>query len=312
MGLPDSRGVGPLPNLVIAGVGKAGTTSLFRYLAQHPEVCPSSVKEAYYFTALHFGEPLGPLQGYAALFAHCAGERYRMEATPAYFPGGKLVATAIDDVLPDTRVIVSFRDPIGRCWSWYRFVKSIAQIPKSMTFPAYLDRCEELHRKGIDHLRAHQPFRGLLVGCYDRWLADWLVFGERLRIVFFEDLVESPEAVTEGLCRWLGLDATVSAGFAYHVENRTVQYRNRRLQRMALSVNRTGERFFGRHPELKRSLRSAYYRANGDSGPERLDDASRARLAAFYAPHNERLAAALPAAGCDQLPAWLAVPWQNA
>jgi hypothetical protein len=39
-----------LPNLVIAGVGAAGTTSLFYYLIQHPDICGSNVKEVRYFT----------------------------------------------------------------------------------------------------------------------------------------------------------------------------------------------------------------------------------------------------------------------
>jgi hypothetical protein len=295
------------PNLVIAGVAKAGTTSLFRYLAQHPDVCPSSVKEVRYFTALRYGEPLPPLTEYTAVFAHWAGERYRMEATPGYYPGGGAVARAMDEVLPDCRVIVLFRDPVQRCWSWYRFVRSTARIPKDMSFDTYLDRCTELHRDGVDHLREHQPFWGLGGGCYDSWIEDWLTtFGSRLRLEFFEDLVAEPQAVTEGVCGWLGVDTDACAGFAYNVENKTVQYKNGGLQRLALSLNRGGERFFGRHPGLKRRLRGAYYRVNADSGTERLDAGARERLSAFYAPHNERLAASLRAAGRDQLPAWLA------
>jgi hypothetical protein len=297
---------GQLPNLVIAGVAKAGTTSLFRYLGQHPDVCPSSVKESRYFTGLRYGEPLPPLTAYTRLFAHCSGSRYRMEATPGYFPGGGVVARAVDGLLPDSRVVVSFRDPVQRCWSWYRFVRSTARIPKELSFTAYLDRCTELHRDGADHLREHQPFWGLGGGCYGRWIDDWLeVFGERLRVEFFEDLVVRPEAVTEGLCRWLGVDTTPCAGFAYHVENRTVQYKNRGLQRLALTLNRGGETYFGRHPGLKRALRGAYYRMNADTGTERLDPGSRERLMAFYAPHNERLATSLAEAGRDRLPAWL-------
>jgi hypothetical protein len=297
----------PLPNLVIAGVAKAGTTSLFRYLGQHPEVCPSSVKEARYFTALRYDEPLPPLADYSRLFAGCAQERYRMEATPGYFPGGAVVARAIDDLLPDCRVVVSFRDPVQRCWSWYRFVRSTTRIPKELSFAAYLDRCMEFHDEGVDHLREHQPFWGLGGGCYDSWIDDWLkVFGRRLRIEFFEDLVQQPQEVTAGLCRWLEIDADACAGFAYHVENRTVQYKNRHLQRLALSLNRGGEGLFARHPGVKRALRRAYYRVNADAGDDRLDPASAERLAAFYAPHNERLAASLTAAGRTRLPGWLA------
>jgi Sulfotransferase family len=302
---PDSGE--PLPNLVIAGVAKAGTTSLFRYLAQHPDVCPSSVKEARYFTALRYGEPLPPLSEYARLFAGCDGARYRMEATPGYYPGGLAVARAVEDLLPDTRVIVSFRDPVQRCWSWYRFVRSTGRIPKDMGFAGYLDRCTELHADGADARREHQPFWGLGGGCYDSWIDDWLeVFGKRLHITYFEDLVVRPQAVTEEVCRWLGVDDGACDSFAYHVENRTVQYKNRRLQRAALTVNKTAERFFSRHPELKRTLRGAYYRVNADTRSERLDERSRERLAAFYAPHNARLATSLVAAGRDRLPSWLA------
>ena len=296
----------PLANLVIAGVAKAGTTSLFRYLAQHPDVCPSSVKEPRYFTAVRYSEPLAPLTDYSRLFAHWGGERWRMEATPGYFPGGKAVAGAIDEVLPDSRVVVLFRDPVQRCWSWYRFVKSTARIPKDLGFAGYLDRCLELHEQGIDHLRENQPFWGVGGGCYDHWIDDWLeVFGGRLRVEFFESLVARPQEVTEALCRWLDVDPTPCAGFGYHVENKTVQYKNRGLQRVALSLNRGAESYFARHPELKRRLRGAYYRVNGDTAPERLDDESLERLTAFYAPHNERLAESLTAAGDDRLPVWL-------
>lgn len=303
--LLDHSGL-PRPNLLIAGVAKAGTTSLFRYLAQHPEVCPSSVKEARYFTGLRYGEPLPPLTDYTSLFAHCSGQRYRMEATPGYYPGGEVVARAIDHLLPGSRVVVSFRDPVQRCWSWYRFVRSTARIPKDLGFPAYLDRCIDLHHQAVDHLAGNQPFWGLGGGCYDRWIDDWLeVFGERLHVEFFEDLVTRPQEVIEGLCRWLDLDATACAAFGYHVENRTVQYKNRRLQQVALTLNREGERYFGRHPGFKRVLRGAYYRVNADTGTERLDPVSRDRLQAFYAPHNERLAESLAAAGRDRLPGWL-------
>ena len=50
-----------LPNLVIVGVGKAGTTSLFHYLRQHPDICGSDIKELRFLNPLRRGEPLAPL-----------------------------------------------------------------------------------------------------------------------------------------------------------------------------------------------------------------------------------------------------------
>src|SRR4051794_41003093 len=64
-----------LPNLIIAGVSKGGTTSLFRYLAQHPDICPSPIKELRYFEPLRYGEPLTPIESCARHFEHCTGQR---------------------------------------------------------------------------------------------------------------------------------------------------------------------------------------------------------------------------------------------
>jgi hypothetical protein len=295
-----------LPNFVIAGVSKAGTTSLSRYLAQHPDVCASDVKEVRYFHAVRYGEQPEPVSSYAQHFRGCRDQRYRMEATPGYYAGGRRVAEAMDSLLPDVRVLVSFRDPVQRCWSWYRFVRSTARIPKEMSFARYLDRCEELHRDGVDDRRDHQPFWGLGGGCYDTWFTPWReVLGERFRVEFFERLVQEPRAVVESVCGWLGIDQAPCADFRYTVENATVQYKNRRLQRAALAVNRRSERFFTEHHNLKRALRGVYYRVNSDRSEERLDPALRDRLEAFYAPHNRRLAALLDAAGIVDCPEWV-------
>jgi hypothetical protein len=294
------------PNLVIIGVAKAGTTSLFRYLGQHPDVCPSDIKELRYFAALRYGEELGPLEDYFGHFAHCRHERYRMEATPGYYAGGRVVADAMNSLLPEPRVIVSFRDPVERCWSWFRFVRSTARIPKSMGVSEYLDRCEELHREGVDGLRVNQPFWGLGGGCYDTWFEAWHeAFGERLRVEFFEDVTRKPSAVVEDLCAWLGISTAPCADFRYDVQNKTVQYKNKPLQKAALSFNRRSESFFGRHPDLKRVVRGAYYRVNGDSSEIRLTASDRERLTEFYAPHNRRLATMLAAAGRKDVPDWL-------
>lgn len=296
-----------LPNLVIAGVPRGGTTSLFSYLAQHPDICASTRKELRYFEPLLYGEPMTPLESYAREFRHCRDRRYRMEATPNYFFGGGAVATVLSETLPNARVIVCLRDPIQRCWSWYRFVQDRTRIPKELGFDAYLDICEELHRSGADGLRMNQPFTGMGGGAYDERLEGWLdVFGDRLRIEYFDDLAADPRTTVEGILRWLGLDDGVARDFRYGVENRTVPYRSRPVQRSAVVVNRWGERFFRTHGRVKRILRRAYYAVNKDRARAVLQPAERERLALFYEPHNRRLAEVLRDAGRDRLPDWLA------
>lgn len=300
----------PLPNLLVVGMTKAGTTSLFRYLAQHAEVCASDVKEPRYFEALMTGEPLEPLENYGSHFAHCRGERFRMEASPGYFEGGRMVASAIDGLVPDARVVVSFRDPVQRCWSWYRFLRSDGRIAKSMSFEDYIDRCEEVLRRHINVRSAKLPFGALGSGCYDNWLEAWTdVFGTRFRVEFFDDLVRDPRTVVVQICEWLGLDPETYGDFEFRNANKTARYRLGRLHRRAMSVNRSRRRFLSAHPVLKRGVRGAYMRLNRveSEGPaERMDDSVRERLESFYAPHNERLADLLTRSGRVDLPGWLA------
>ena len=82
---------GRLPNLIIVGLGKAGTTSLFWYLSQHSDVCASTVKEPGYFLPAAEGLELPPIGQYASYFKECGRERYRMEASPQYFHGARPV-----------------------------------------------------------------------------------------------------------------------------------------------------------------------------------------------------------------------------
>src|SRR3954454_22208791 len=84
-----------LANLVVIGVNKAGTTSLFDYLGRHPDIGLSGRKELRYFTPLRYGEPLEPVASYAEHFRHCLEERFAVEATPGYFYGGRTRARAM-------------------------------------------------------------------------------------------------------------------------------------------------------------------------------------------------------------------------
>jgi Sulfotransferase family len=296
---------GRLPNLVIAGVAKAGTTSLFTYLAQHPDICGADVKELRYFTALGRGGQLKPIEEYTRHFRGCTGSRYAMEATPEYFHGGRALARGLRETCPDVHVVVSLRSPAERCWSWFRFVKNRLRLPKDVPFDEYLDRCEELRAAGSDAARENYAYWGLGAGCYDEWLDDWRdEFGDRFRVIFFEDLVRDPAGVVRDVCAWLGLDTAVVDDFVFDAENTAVQYRAERLQRLAMAVNRRGEALLNRHPAVKRRIRSAYYRVNRQPSQDVFSPAARERLAEFYRPHNERLARQLTAAGIAH-PAWL-------
>jgi hypothetical protein len=298
-----------LPNLVITGVGKGGTTSLFWYLSQHPDVCASDEKEIRYFAALtEGGSELPPIEEYTKHFRHCRGERYALEASPQYFHGGRRVVDAMHEVLGHPRVVVSLRDPVDRLWSQFRFVKTrFGPVPESLTFDDYVRRSEQVWRERRPLTPETVPYWHLAGGHYADHVDPWFEgFGEDFRVVFFEHIASDPRKVVADLADWLGIDRGPVASFAYSVENRTVPIRSQLLQRAALFLNR--EDILGQRRRLKAPLRAIYYAVNRRSGGETMSPETREHLRALFAPANARLAAALRERGYADLPAWLSSP----
>ena len=294
-----------LPNLVIAGVGKAGTTSLFWYLSQHPDICASSVKEPRYFRLPDDPDAtLPPLADYARHFAHCGSQRYVMEASPQYFKGRGRTIAAMKRTLSDPRVILMFREPVAKLWSEYRFKRSHMTIPNDVDFDAFVERCERVRDEGRPRAGDDADYFTLAGGTYAEIVGEWLdAFDEAIHVYFFEDMVDDPMRFTASVCGWLDIDEAVTASFTYSVENRTQGYRSGLLQRLAIAANREGGVLRNRR-RLKAPLRDLYYRINRSRAPEAMSADARDRLSEWFAPSNEALGTILRARGYDRLPSW--------
>jgi hypothetical protein len=109
-----------LPNLIVAGAGKSGTSSLHLYLDQHPDIAMTSAKEPHFFSdpdRYAVGPPF-----YDDLFpATAASVRYRGESSTGYqiFPG---VPERIWASVPDCRLVFLLRNPVDRALSHYRWL----------------------------------------------------------------------------------------------------------------------------------------------------------------------------------------------
>lgn len=302
-----------LPNLVIAGVRKGGTTSLANYLAQHPDICSSELKKVGYFLPLKYGQAVPDIADYAAHFAHATDERYRMEATTGYFLGGSAIADPLAVALPDARVVISLREPVDALWSHYRFVRSHLRIEQDLDFEGYVARSRAMMESGEDLLRENNAYVAFRGGFYDGPLTEWIdALGDRLRIVYFDDLQSDAKAMVVGLCQWLDIDIDVIDDFDFDVHNKSVQVKNTTLQHLALRLNESTKRFFRKHHGLKRTLRDAYYRVNQDRGPSpKLDPKFRELLTAEYAASVARTVQLLDEHGVSgTLPRWLRSPGQ--
>src|SRR5688572_20599902 len=100
-----------LPNLVIAGVTKAGTTSLHAYLSQHSGVAPADVKEVDHYAPMIGGGQPPSLAEYARHFVAAGAAPFRLDASPNYFIGGRRLVARMAEELRGPRVLIALRDP---------------------------------------------------------------------------------------------------------------------------------------------------------------------------------------------------------
>ncbi len=294
----------PRTDAVIAGVNKAGTTSLFVSLSTHPDVAPSAIKETRYFLPARYGRPLEPFSVYEDYFRGDTAP-VRLEATPSYVYGGAAVASQMRDLLANPRVIVVLREPVSRAISFFEYQKTRLRLPETMSISEYLAEADALTDDDFED-PDNEKFMAFRGGCYADFLPAWLdVFGtEHLRIVWFEQLVKEPAAVVDPLAGWLRLDPAKFPRDALSSENRTTGFKNKAFQSFALKANDRLERVLRRHPDFKRRLRAFYYRVNGRQAVADVPGAVRDELAARYEEPNARLATLLRPTGIA-LPAWL-------
>jgi hypothetical protein len=298
-------------NTIVAGVNKAGTTSLFVSLSSHPAVAPASVKETRYFLPARYGRPLEPVSVYEGYFAGAGDRPVRLEATPSYFYGGAALADAVLDVCGAPKVVVVLREPVSRLLSFFSYQKARLRVPEEMTLEEYLAAADAIPPEAFREDPGVEHWFGFLGGCYADDLPAWHErLHDDLRVVFFDDLMREPRTVLGDLATWLGIDPAAFPDGDLSSENRTTGFKSRGFQRVALGVNDRFEKFLRRHYKLKQALRSAYYRVNGRKASGDASAAVRAELDARYREPNARLAAQLTAMGVTQLPGWLrdAVP----
>lgn len=183
-----------LPNFLIIGAPKAGTTSLYDHMREHPQIFMSDPKEARFLAYQGQGGdrkrwPIQSLEEYEALFAPVTTETAIGEATPHYliYPH---VAGRIHELLPEAKLIASLRNPIDRSYSVYQMNR---RNQGTNTGVAYAEA-----------LRSDHNLRETYADKLERYFA--LFPKEHIRILLLEDLEGRPEAVMRGLFEFLGVD----------------------------------------------------------------------------------------------------------
>jgi hypothetical protein len=181
-----------VPDFVVVGESKAGTTSIYRWLARHPQVGMPTVKDTYFFN-----DEATParIAAYEELFAHCRGARVFGDVTPSY----------LDDVEaprrmcarnPRAKLIVSLREPVSRLYS--------AALMNVRTGRA-ADPIEETRRLAGEARFRVAPSIGELLRYFPR--------GQVLALRF-DDLVADPIGTAASLFSFIGVDPSVEVSAA--------------------------------------------------------------------------------------------------
>lgn len=219
----QARDVGRLPDFLIIGAMKSGTSTLRANLDAHPDVF--CAREQHFFN-LHYGKGT---DWYRAKFAGAGDVRLIGEKCPEYLHN-PVAVDRMASLLPDARLIVLLRDPVERAYSHYwqerrigketlEFADAVAAEPRRIAEGAtrfsYIDRGRYLAQ--LERICQRYPRDALLV-------------------LVFEELREAPSKVFGAACRFLGIDDTFLPPAVDEVRNPYRTYRPQWLFR-ALAKN---------------------------------------------------------------------------
>lgn len=276
-----------LPNWIIIGAPKAATSSLFRWLVEHPQVAGSADKETYYcvdpgthmFRADRNFRDHG-LQGYERLFADAdRSAEVVVEATPSYLYS----STALQELphLPSRpNFIVVIREPLAQLGSLYSyFQQNWNWIPRDMTFGEFIAAVEE---GGHDFRGNELAANALSNAWYPEHLRRWqsAVGAERMLILLFEDVVDQSRRTMRGIADRMGIDPCFYDSYDFPRDNSTYAVRYGVIQDLNVRLR-------GHIPKgpLYDRLRRLYRAINTrPAAADERDAAVERRLAQRYSP----------------------------
>jgi Sulfotransferase domain len=224
-----TSGLRLMPDFLVIGAARSGTTSLYRYLARHPAIAPASTKEIHYFSIHHWRG----IEWYKAHFPTAMTRGIRTwrggvrsqtgEATP-YYLFHPLAAERIAEALPDIKLVVLLRNPIERAFSHYLHEVNlgIEELPFEQAIEEEQRRLDgEVERIASDPRYPgfrYQHFSYLSRGIYCDQLVRWFSFFSREQFLILESdrFWADPSGSHAAVLRFLGLPAISLTTYPQH------------------------------------------------------------------------------------------------
>ena len=199
------------PSVLLLGAQKGGTTSLFNYLVQHPQVRAPFAKEIHYFD-LHYGEGDSWYRGRFPLARNLGGGALTLDASPYYLVHPQAPARAAR-LLPEVKLIALLRNPVDRALSHHQH--EVRGRRETLSFADAIEAEGERLAGEEARLAAdpayysynHHRYSYLLRGQYLEQLRRWMDHFARSQLLVLQSewLFRDPAAATAAVHEFLGL-----------------------------------------------------------------------------------------------------------
>jgi len=273
------------PNFLVIGAAKCGTTSLYHYLKQHPDVYMSPIKEPNHFStdinpvefsseyklyeksknldieryvngdmkADQWGAYVHNKEQYLKLFRFAENKKAIGEISNSYLYS-KVAASRIRSEYPDMKIVAILRQPAERAYSHYMANLRDGRTTLSFREEVEFDDAKTRHGWGISHLYFEL---GLYAEQIQRYTS---VFpGNQIKIYLFDQLKENNKALAADLFQFLGLE---TAG-DIHYDEKFNEARVPKSPLLVKTITQTGikRKIFRALPEgWKESIKSAFFK----------------------------------------------------
>jgi len=212
-------GRGAMPDFIIIGAQRCGTTSLYHYLTKHPRILPALSREVHYFD-INFDRHISWYQAFFPLISL----RNRNSTCPPYLTGEASpyyifhphVPHRISKYVPQSRLISILRNPVDRAYSHFLHETRIGE--ETLSFEEAIAKEEE--RIGGEELRLmkdenydsfyHRAFSYLSRGIYHKQIAHWLNLFDReqMLVIISEEFFANPQSILSQTLSFLGINDT--------------------------------------------------------------------------------------------------------
>ncbi|UII29136.1 sulfotransferase [Fulvivirga maritima] len=237
-----------LPDFLIIGAGKCGTTSVDNYLKQHPSIYVTNVKEPNFFgyelikpedfpdksKLKHYYDSVTDLESYQALFSEAQPDQLLGETSNTYLYHDR-APERIRHYVPNVKMAAIFRQPAERLYSRFLHLARVNELP-TKKFESVLDK-NSIWWTRNDLIKEGFYYKNL-VRFFDYFPKD------QIKTYLFEDLKNNPQEVMQNITDHIGADSSFEFDFS-------VQY-----NRSGFIKNKFYDRMVGHNSIIKNGIKS--------------------------------------------------------